>query len=92
MRLLLEQEDMDVNSKDECGYTSLTLAAANGHEAVVRLLLEQEDVDINAQDSNGYTALSWAAWGVHETIMWLLQHHGAGYDPDELMEARSSSM
>ena len=45
MRLLLEK-GADVDDKSKFGETALHLAAASGHEAVVRLLLEKgADVD-----------------------------------------------
>lgn len=39
--LLLAQDDVEADSRDEYGRTPLSWAAANGHEAVVRLLRER---------------------------------------------------
>jgi ankyrin repeat protein len=41
----------DIESKDKNGFTPLSYAAGNGHEAVVKLLLER----------NAVTPPSWAA-------------------------------
>ena len=38
MRLLVGQDDVEADSKDEDGMTPLSLALEQGHEAVVRLL------------------------------------------------------
>ena len=43
--LKLRRTGNDVNLKDGYGQTPLSLAAKNGHEAVVRLLLRREEVD-----------------------------------------------
>ena len=45
MRLLLEQSNVNVNSKDEQGQTPLARAAEVGESEVVRLLLARSDVD-----------------------------------------------
>jgi len=61
VRLLLERDDVDVNSKDERDRTPLSWAAAEGQEGVVRLLLEREDVEADSKDVVGDTPLSDAA-------------------------------
>ena len=38
MRLLVERDDIEADTKDEDGRTPLSYAAGNGREAVVRLL------------------------------------------------------
>jgi len=54
VRLLLEREDVEVNSReDKGGVTPLSWAACNGHEAAVRLLLERDDIDVNCRESGG---------------------------------------
>jgi len=61
VKLLLEQGNVDVNSKDSSGRTPLSFAAEWGNETVVKLLLEQGNVDVNSEDSSGRTPLSIAA-------------------------------
>lgn len=48
------------------------MAAANGHEAVVKLLLDTQKVDVDLKDSNGWTPLSMAAENGHEAVVKLL--------------------
>ena len=40
-RLLLERDDINVNSEDQSCRTPLSWAAEAGHEAVIRLLLKR---------------------------------------------------
>jgi len=72
VRMLLAQDDVDVDLKDNNGRTPLSWATENRHEAVVRLLLEQDDVDVNSKDINGRTPLLWAAENGHEAVVRLL--------------------
>ena len=44
VRLLIEKDGIDINAEDEDGWTPLTLAVENGHEAIVQLLNSQLDV------------------------------------------------
>jgi ankyrin repeat protein len=48
--VLVEREDVEVNSKDDDSQTPLFRAAQRGHEAVVKELLKQEDVEADAKD------------------------------------------
>ncbi len=62
VKRLLATAKIDVDSKDNDGWTPLTYAAANGHDAVVKLLLATKKVDINAKDTtDDRTPLGWAA-------------------------------
>jgi ankyrin repeat protein len=72
VRLLLERESVDADSKNEDDRTPLSWAAAKGHEAVVRLLLERESVDADYKDKYGQTPLWWAAANGHEAVVRLL--------------------
>ena len=71
-RLLIERNDVDINTEDHGGRTPLSLAAEYGHEAVVRLLIERNDVNINTEGVNWRTPLSWAAENGHEAVVRLL--------------------
>ena len=59
MKLLLETGRVDVDFKDCDGGTTLSLAAGNGHEVVVKLLLETGRVDAveERETHNNITAL-----------------------------------
>ena len=57
VKLLLKQNDVEVNSEDEYGHSPLLFAAKNGHERVVRLLLEHNDVEVNSWDEFGCSLL-----------------------------------
>lgn len=58
------------------GQTPLWLAAAKGHEAIVRLLIK-EGADIHIKDKHGRTPLLLAAMKGHEAILQLLLNKGA---------------
>ena len=62
-----------------CG---LSLAAENGHEAIVKMLLEREEVDPDQADTEyGGTPISWAACNEHEAVVKvLLEREGANPD------------
>jgi ankyrin repeat protein len=75
--VLLETGQVDVESKDNFGRTSLSLAAENGNEAIVRLLLKTGQVNLESKDRvYGQTPLSWAARGGHEAVVRLLLETG----------------
>ncbi|KAH2670040.1 hypothetical protein KXV51_007008, partial [Aspergillus fumigatus] len=77
VEILLQTEDIDVESKDsEYGRTPLSWAAVNGHEGIVKLLLDTGRVDVDSKDSGGQTPLSWAAENGHEGIVKLLLDTG----------------
>ncbi|KAF1811509.1 ankyrin [Eremomyces bilateralis CBS 781.70] len=64
---------IEADSKDSFGRTSLSWAAARGHEAVVRLLVERDDdVDPNSKDLFGRAPLSAAAVNGYEGAVALL--------------------
>ncbi|QRD91348.1 putative cortactin-binding protein, partial [Aspergillus flavus] len=74
VEILLQTEDIDVDSKDSNGRTPLSWAAENGYEMIVKLLLDTGRVDVESKDSEyGRTPLSWAAENGHERVVkWLL--------------------
>lgn len=45
VKLLVEREDIEPDSKDNLGRTRAVLGGKDGHEAVVRLLVGRDDVD-----------------------------------------------
>jgi ankyrin repeat protein len=81
VKLLLEKDGINLNSKDtEDGRTPL-YATMKGHESVVRLLIKR-GVNVTVADNHGVTALHLAARGVYTAILRLLLGGGA------LIEAR----
>ena len=72
MKLLLSQDDVAVNSPNRDYQTPLSLAAQNGHEAVVKLLLSRDDVAVNCWDQYARPPLLLAIQNGHEAIVKLL--------------------
>ncbi|KAI2503221.1 serine/threonine kinase [Fragilaria crotonensis] len=77
VRLLLNDEEVDVNFQDNDGATALYYASHNGQVEVVRALLEHDRVNVNIQDNDGDTALLLASEKGHlEVVRALLNHDG----------------
>ncbi|KAL2793218.1 ankyrin repeat-containing domain protein [Aspergillus keveii] len=76
--MLIAQPSVDVNQKDEDGFTPFVAAAKYTFSDIVRALLQdRKDLDVNAKDGQGVTALGWAArLNDHDTIKVLLVHPG----------------
>ena len=71
----------DANATDPAGTHVLALAAAAGHDSVLRLLLEA-GADLDRRGDDGFTALGAAAWhGQRSTVRLLLR---AGADVQRL--------
>jgi len=73
---VLIQKGVDINTKDDYGYTSLGYAALKGHAEVVDLLLDN-GADINAKNNWGGTALVQAVFFGHVDIAKILIDNGA---------------
>ncbi|CCX31727.1 Similar to Putative ankyrin repeat protein RBE_0317; acc. no. Q1RJR6 [Pyronema omphalodes CBS 100304] len=72
VKILLQKDDVAVNSAEDDGSTPLLLAASSGHSEVVRLLLAKDGVEVNKADDTGSTPLSYAARVGHSEVMRLL--------------------
>jgi len=72
VKLLLDQKEVNPDSKDNYGRTPLWCAARGGHEEIVKLLLDRREVNPDSRDGNGQTPLWRAAKGGHEGIVKLL--------------------
>jgi ankyrin repeat protein len=59
------KDEHDNQDSKDSGRTSLSWAAWNGHEAVVKLLLATDGVDPDSKDDSGRTPLPWAAENGH---------------------------
>lgn len=60
LAVLLEDERLEMNAKDQQGMTALMHAAVDGDYRSIELLLKRPDVDINLQSDDGTTALMFA--------------------------------
>ena len=74
MRALIEL-GADVNKRRDNGVTPLSIAALEGHEAVVRALLEL-GADLNETEDNGGRPLYMAAQNGHEAVVRMLIEAG----------------
>lgn len=73
---ILVEEHVDINTKDDVGYTSLSYAALKGHTEVVDLLIEY-GADVNSKNNWGGTALVQAVFFGHVDIAKILIDNGA---------------
>jgi ankyrin repeat protein len=60
VQMLLERDDVDLDSQDSFGMTALHHAMIWGGTEIVRLLLAQPNVAVNAKELSGRTPLSFA--------------------------------
>jgi ankyrin repeat protein len=72
LRLLLQQGDINPDSRGHNGDTPLICAARKGHKGVVQLLLDQRGVDADANNEANQTPLWCAAENGHDSIVRLL--------------------
>jgi ankyrin repeat protein len=77
--LLLENGEVNVNSKDIFGRTLLSYAAQKGYEATIKLLLKN-GVDVDSKDNNDWTPLLYTAKNGHFAVIVLLLENGVKAD------------
>ena len=71
--VLLAHPHIDVNKRNNAGYTALNVACWRGEVEVVKVLLRDSRVDINIPDNYGCTALWKASYCEHvEVIKWMI--------------------
>lgn len=68
------QQGVDIEAKDEHGYTALLLAALNGHETAVKTLLSS-GADVSTKTCSGWGALDCAVARRHIVVVKLLLQH-----------------
>ncbi|KAH8698697.1 ankyrin repeat-containing domain protein [Talaromyces proteolyticus] len=73
------RHQIDINSSNRVGFTSLACAAERGQPEVMSMLLAEEGIDLNVQDQWGKTALIWAAYMGQLKCVELLLQAGADY-------------
>jgi ankyrin repeat protein len=69
--LLFLESGVDINTRDEHGWTPLMISTFNGREEVA-LLLIRSGADVNAKDAAGYGPLHWAAFNGFSDVVKLL--------------------
>ena len=63
---------VDINTRDERGWTPLMISSFNGDEEIAELLI-RSGADVHARDAAGYGPLHWAAFnGYHRVIKLLI--------------------
>lgn len=72
VRVLVDREDVDLNSRNGEGKTPLVNAATSGSGIVVQMLLELEQVDLNSRDIYGQTPLSCATQSGSSLVVGIL--------------------
>ena len=69
--LLFLGSGVDINTRDEHGWTPLMISTFNGREEVA-LLLIRSGADVNAKDNSGYGPMHWAAFKGYTSVVKLL--------------------
>jgi ankyrin repeat protein len=72
----LLEKNVEVNAKDDYGWTALAEAAYGGYNEIAEILINN-GADVNAKDRNGWTALMWAAGRGCTEIVEMLIDNGA---------------
>lgn len=67
---------VDIDTRDERGWTPLMVSSFNGNEEIA-LLLIRSCADIHAKDVGGYGSLHWAAFNGYGNVVKLLIEKGA---------------
>lgn len=74
---------VDINTRDEHGWTPLMISTFNGREEVAMLLI-RSGADVNAKDTAGYGPLHWAAFnGFSEVVKLLVEKRASVNAPSK---------
>jgi len=71
VKYILADSNIDVNHKDNDGYTAFYYACWHGYIPILKLLLYHRDIDVNIQNEKdgGLTGLHYACWRNHIEIV-----------------------
>lgn len=69
--LLFLSSGVDIDTRDEHGWTPLMISTFNGREEVATLLI-RSGADVHAKDTAGYGPLHWAAFNGYSNVIKLL--------------------
>jgi len=50
VKLLMDRDDLNINIRDDGGFTAFHFACMKGQIEIVKLLVDRNDLDINMQD------------------------------------------
>ncbi|KAK2759890.1 hypothetical protein FQN54_002624 [Arachnomyces sp. PD_36] len=73
LRMLIRQEDADLNCRDYDGRTPLSFAAEEGYLDIVQVLADHDSTELDDKDAGGRTPLNYAVLSGHtEVVRFLL--------------------
>jgi hypothetical protein len=75
VKLLVERDNVEADSKENHGQTPLSRAAADGHEAVVKALLARDDVGLSFKDNYGRKPMLLVVRNRHGAVVKLLAEY-----------------
>ena len=84
LRSLFKGNVININATDKDGWTPLSLAARDGHKALLESLLDSDIVDADSKNGEGRTPLSWAAANGHEAVVKLLIAKGSNLEAGDV--------
>lgn len=67
---------VDIDTRDERGWTPLMISSFNGSEEIA-MLLTHHGADVHAKDAAGYTPMHWAAFNGYYSVLKLLLEKNA---------------
>jgi hypothetical protein len=76
VKLLINNDDVDINMADRDSRTPLMHAAINGKDDVAKLLISKDQIEINCRDKRGCTPLIWATIKGHRNVAEVLLNSG----------------